>query len=794
MSYPPRWAACPLAFSSTFSVVEDEDEVSRRQHRQLLKQWQLAAMYGIGATSFLPAIEATSFPAPDLAEVEARTISFMKEHGMPYSAIEFNPYASPLLRPLKIDLEAHQQDALRYAFAALPQPKGNTMIYNGVLYAIPSEFTHIATDKGGGVFAYTAKPRLCPENEAFVCVGDTDYKRLGTARHPNWKDSLQPIISTPSRPVTYNKATANIPNEYNYLVCGKDGTAHATVTEPQRLGGDPYTWRLDGTQIKVPALNSAIKGVDFSMSSLYYIPLATQRMTGPATLQAIPKTRPIVYYHTLLQVPITTRFLAMDSDGSVYPYSEKPTLHTITFSPQHAVATKLAVLPSNSNWKDSIYELPPYDLANERTVTYRGHTFTLPKSYQYLSQSRNGAIKAHSTHPISLITQWDNISTPELTLVQGIDDINAAKVYDWEHSLVDLDQPQTRETIADVPQTRETIADVPQTSTRDITYRGTRYSVPNEFKFIATDSCGAVFAYTHEPKSNFTSDGWGCYKGGYKRLGLTPPCSDWRSSLYQIETTSQVQYRGQIYFLSPAFKFIATDEDGSIFVYTDEPTRSDGKWRTDNLNKRLTQPTAGYPAWRTSLQEIGAPTTREVEYNGRTYSLSVEFTHIATDKNGAVFAYTSKPTPRMSVWHKLTGVMKAIGHNYHPSWKNSLLDIDHPTTPDLSDFEAFVRDDYFVVRQKSTQEYRKGPSVRHILLNDFGIPNGDIEPTARIVSQQRLYVVPLEAKYVAVDDDGQVKHFTGKPICRLGCWSGPGYGSAKLFNTTLSPNSLKEVS
>jgi hypothetical protein len=65
-----------------------------------------------------------------------------------------------------------------------------------------------------------------------------------------------------------------------------------------------------------------------------------------------------------------------------------------------------------------------------------------------------------------------------------------------------------------------------------VSYQGMQFNIKKCYRYIATDSDGTIFAYTHKPY--IENDNWVGYVSYFQLDSLTPNI-DWKESLVEIK-------------------------------------------------------------------------------------------------------------------------------------------------------------------------------------------------------------------------------------------------------------------
>lgn len=135
--------------------------------------------------------------------------------------------------------------------------------------------------------------------------------------------------------------------------------------------------------------------------------------------------------------------------------------------------------------------------------------------------------------------------------------------------------------------------------------------LPEWATWIATESAGALWAYQYEPIAG--AWGWTTERGKYMCLDRLNPPNNWRSTKRKVDkpaTAADIlphDIYGPITDLPDWANWVATDSDGDVYVYEEEPILQDDifdvPWQTGTEFKRIN--TVKPPKdWRSTKRKI----------------------------------------------------------------------------------------------------------------------------------------------------------------------------------------------
>jgi len=105
-----------------------------------------------------------------------------------------------------------------------------------------------------------------------------------------------------------------------------------------------------------------------------------------------------------------------------------------------------------------------------------------------------------------------------------------------------------------------------------------------------------------------------------------------------------IQHNNRLFEAEKSFKYIATDSDGEVYVFTKKPKYfpDSGMWNAkDGENECVGRHYTKNP--EKSLKKITKCKSCLIEYQGRKIVCPKGFKYIATDSDGEVYVFTKKP-------------------------------------------------------------------------------------------------------------------------------------------------------
>lgn len=350
---------------------------------------------------------------------------------------------------------------------------------------------------------------------------------------------------------------------------------------------------------------------------------------------------------------------------------------------------------------------------------------------------------------------------------------------------------------------------------------------PSWVQFIATDMDGSVYGYRYRPTIDeyewVVTGQVPCNKITYVMLDTVEEGDpDWEDSLQERPT--QVKQYEYDWSKAPSWvNYIATDKDGEVYGFKHLPRVLQGDfWGHEDLSSDdciLLGNVEEASNWENSL--VKRPTqVKKFEYDWDKAPDWVQF--IATDSNGAVFGYNTRP--EISVSNSVWSCGPYLGTFPHstllrhelnvsePNWKDSLQErpsqvkefkYDWSKVPSwakylVTDHDGKVlafgqqpRISYFYSKDGSRAQRWGG----YEMPIEVSIPPSPgywkdslrERPTQVKEFEYDWNKAPRWVKYIATDKDGSVYGFSRAPIKQLTCW-GISSGNAHRISYSYGSN------
>jgi hypothetical protein len=116
---------------------------------------------------------------------------------------------------------------------------------------------------------------------------------------------------------------------------------------------------------------------------------------------------------------------------------------------------------------------------------------------------------------------------------------------------------------------------------KKVTYFGIKLNIPKGYRYVATDSDGRVYAFKHKP--NTGNSAWVCVTDNFSFVvDVELEGEDWRDTLVSYKKLSKKKLKA-FYESFGKSGWFATDKDGSVFWYKNEP-ELETDWRQKSTN------------------------------------------------------------------------------------------------------------------------------------------------------------------------------------------------------------------
>ncbi len=572
--------------------------------------------------------------------------------------------------------------------------------YRGHVFQVPMTTRFLATDHNGFIYAYETEPR----KGGTGWIGTPFFIANPTPFCPEWKESL---VDLETKEVKYRGHTFQVPHQYNYIITNQAGCilvyGQAPTVNGNIINGEEPRMRLFAPEENVQFKHVAESLVD---------------------INEYPETKEVTYRDHVFQIPLSYRFLATNFDSAVYAYATEPKARNVSWITPNDAILLFDGTKNCDDWRESLVDL---DAPKAKEVTYRGYTFQVPVEYNYIITNQQNDVGVFKNQPA--------VRNNCIHIDEAVHFLRRSNPSDFKYvaeSLVDINKhPKTKEVtyrghVFQVPtdtrymalssangvyafsekptineggqcfevahnvsgiftilpgmcyEWRESLVDL---HTKEITYRGAKYTVPADARYMTTRY--GNYIHWHVKKPTFGLDGWNNTTPANLVASLPGWCNEHEHTLVDLQAPSELH---TIY--DPRLNKLISD--GKTFDNATELARyylhdltdpdvlraiklADSKmvnvddfklykYKDKFLAKHL--PTGRYATWPTAAEAlaklsglISAPTPSQLEvteqvvdYQGAKRILPLHANYIAQDSDGEVYWYKQEPVYDGETW------------------------------------------------------------------------------------------------------------------------------------------------